>query len=192
DTPGLRFGPKDRKLGANALPTCQMFLADCRVPAANLLGPENGAFRLGLAAIDGARVYVGALCTGMGQAALDLAITYARRRRAFGRPIGEFQGLQWMLADLATEVEAGRLLTYKAAAQLDAGEPATVAAAHAKRYGADMALRAASQAMQVFGANGYLRDYPVERYLRWAKMCAYIDGTTQIQQVVIARSLFKD
>jgi alkylation response protein AidB-like acyl-CoA dehydrogenase len=191
-TPGLRFGPPDRKLGANSLPTCQMFFADCRLPAGNLIGPENGAFRLGMAAIDGARVFVGALCAGIGQAALDHAVAYARQRRAFGRAIGEFQGLQWLLADVATEIEAGRLLTYKAAALLDDGRPATLAAAHAKRYGADMALRAASQAMQVFGANGYLRDFPVERYLRWAKMCAYVDGTTQIQQVVIARSLFND
>lgn len=190
--PGLRFGPKDRKLGANALPTCQLIFENCRVPAGNRLGPENGAFRLGLGAIDAARVFVGALCAGIGQAALDHAVAYARGRRAFGQAIGEFQGIQWLLADLATEIEAGRLLTYKAAALLDAGRPATIAAAHAKRFGADLAARVTDRAMQVFGANGYSRDYPVERYFRWAKLCAFVDGTTQIQQIVIARSLLRD
>jgi alkylation response protein AidB-like acyl-CoA dehydrogenase len=191
DREGVSFGPRDRKMGANALITCQMTLEDCRVPRENLLGEEGMGLKYSLAGIDVARVNVGALCCGISQAALDEAVKYAKQRVQFGRPLSEFQGLQFMMADMASEIEAARLLTHKAAWLLDNDKPATLPAAYAKRFGADMAMSVTNRAVQVFGAYGYLRSYPVERYLRWAKMCAFIDGTTQIQQVVIARNLFK-
>lgn len=188
---GLSFGPRDRKMGANALVTCQMTLDDCHVPRSNLLGEEGMGLKYALSGIDVARVNVGALCCGVAQAALDEAIKYAKERVQFGRPLSDFQGLQFIMADMATEIEATRLLTHKAAWLLDNGMPAAISAAHAKRFGADMAMSVSNRAVQIFGAYGYLRSYPVERYLRWAKMCAFVDGTTQIQQVVIARHLFK-
>jgi alkylation response protein AidB-like acyl-CoA dehydrogenase len=191
DRSGVSFGPPDRKMGGNAVVTCQMNVQDCRVPRSNLLGEEGMGLKYSLTGIDVARANVGALCCGISQAALDEAVKYARERVQFGRPLSEFQGLQFMMADMASEIEAERLLTYKAAWLLDQGLPATLAAAYAKRFGADMAVSVTSRAVQVFGAYGYLRSYPVERYFRWAKMCGFIDGTTQIQQVVIARQLFK-
>ncbi len=191
DHEGVSFGPRDRKMGGNALITCQMTLEDCRVPRWNLLGEEGMGLRYALSGIDVARANVGALCCGISQAALDEAVKYAKERVQFGRPLAEFQGLQFMMADMATEIEATRLLTHKAAWLLDNDMPATVSAAHAKRFGADMAMSVTNRAVQVFGAYGYLRSYPVERYLRWAKMCAFVDGTTQIQQVVIARHMFE-
>lgn len=191
DREGVSFGPRDRKMGGNALITCQMNLQDCRVPRSNLLGQEGMGLKYALSGIDVARVNVGAMCCGISQAALDEAVKYAQERVQFGQPLASFQGLQFMMADMASEIEAARLLTHKAAWLLDNGMPATLSAAYAKRFGADMAMSVTNRAVQVFGAYGYLRSYPVERYLRWAKMCAFIDGTTQIQQVVISRHLFK-
>jgi alkylation response protein AidB-like acyl-CoA dehydrogenase len=190
DRPGLSFGPRDKKMGANAMPTCQMFLDNCRVPKKNLLGPEGSAFKTSMVGIDTARMFVGAMCVGIAQAALDEAIKYAKERVQFNRPLAEFQGLRFMMADMAAEIEAVRLLTYKAAWLIDQNIPATREAAYAKKLGADMAMSVTTRAVQVFGAYGYLCSYPAERYMRWAKMCAFIDGTTQIQQLVIARSLF--
>lgn len=192
DKEGVSFGPRDRKMGANALITCQMTLENCRIPRSNLLGEEGMGLRYALSGIDVARVNVGALCCGVSQAALDEAVKYAKERVQFGQPLANFQGLQFMMADMATEIEATRLLTHKAAWLLDNDMPVSVSAAHAKRFGADMAISVTNRAVQIFGAYGYLRSYPVERYLRGAKMCGFVDGTTQIQQVVIARHLFKE
>jgi len=190
DTPGLTFGPRDKKMGANAMPTCQVFLDRCRVPAENLLGPEGSAFKSSMVGIDTARMFVGGMCAGIAQAALDEAVRYAKERAQFKKRLAEFQGLRFMMADMAAEIEAVRLVVYKAAWMIDQNLPATTEAAYAKKLGADMAMSVTTKAVQMFGAYGYLCSYPVERYMRWAKMCAFIDGTTQIQQVVIARSLF--
>jgi alkylation response protein AidB-like acyl-CoA dehydrogenase len=191
DRPGLTFGPTDKKMGGNAMATCQLFFDDCRVPAENLLGQEGGAFKTSMQGIDTARLFVGAMCAGIAQAALDEAVRYAKERVQFQKSLAQFQGLQFMMADMAAEIEAVRLLVYKAAWLTDQKMSATRAAAYAKRLGADMAMSVTTRAVQLFGAYGYLCSYPVERYMRWAKMCAFIDGTTQIQQLVIARSLLK-
>lgn len=191
DRPGLKIGPKDKKMGANAMPTCQLFFDDCRVPVENRLGQEGEGFKISMVGIDYARMFVGAMCVGISQAALEEAIKYAKERVQFNKPLAHFQGLQFMIADMASEIEAVRLLVYKAAWMIDQRQPASREAAYAKRLGADMAMNVTTKAVQIFGAYGYLCSYPVERYMRWAKMCAFIDGTTQIQQLVIARSLLK-
>lgn len=188
---GLSFGSRDKKMGANAMTTCQMVLDNCRVPQQNILGQEGKGFLTSMAGIDYARMFVGAMCVGISQAALDEAIKYAKERVQFQKSLAQFQGLQFMMADMAAEIEAVRLLVYKAAWLMDQNLPATKEAAYAKRLGADMAMNVTSKAVQIFGAYGYLCSYPVERYMRWAKMCAFIDGTTQIQQLVIARLLLK-
>ncbi|HSL48307.1 MAG TPA: acyl-CoA dehydrogenase family protein [Candidatus Deferrimicrobiaceae bacterium] len=191
DRPGVSFGPPDRVTAARALPTCEMRLDGVRVPADHLLGREGDGLRAALATIDLARAQVGAIATGLAQGALDEAVGYARERRAFGRAIAEFQGLQFLLADLAAQVEAARWLAYRAAWLFDQGQPATRACAIAKRVGVDAAEEVARKALEVFGASGLRRDRPVERYLRWAKVTAFIDGTPQVQQLVIARDLFR-
>jgi hypothetical protein len=189
--PGVSFDPPDRKMGASALPTCRMRLEGVRVPRACLLGEEGGGLRAALGTIDAARAVVALMACGLGQAALGQAVARARQRRAFGRPIAEFQGLQFMLADMAARVEAARWLGYRAAWLYDRGEPAAAACAMAKRVATETAEEVCRQAVDVFGAYGLLRDYPVERYLRWAKVAAFLDGTSQIQQVVIARALLR-
>jgi alkylation response protein AidB-like acyl-CoA dehydrogenase len=191
ERPGVSFGPPDRVTAARALPTCEMRLDGVRVPADHLLGREGDGLRAALATIDLARAQVGAIATGLAQGALDEAVAYARERRAFGRVIAEFQGLQFLLADLAAQVEAARWLAYRAAWLFDQGRPATRACAIAKRVGVDAAEEVARKALEVFGAAGLRRDRPVERYLRWAKVTAFIDGTPQVQQLVIARDLLR-
>jgi alkylation response protein AidB-like acyl-CoA dehydrogenase len=189
DRPGVSFGPHDRKMAASALPTCEMVLEDAWVPAENLLGAAGEGLRSALATIDVARAVVAAMSTGLAQAALDEAVAYARRRTAFGQPIARFQGLQFLMADLACQVEASRWLAYRAAWLHDQGQPATRACAIAKRVGVETAEEVCRKAVDVFGGYGLRRDYPVERYLRWAKVAAFLDGTPQIQQLVIARDL---
>ena len=191
DRPGVSFGPRDRVTAARALPTCELRLDSVWVPADHLLGREGDGLRAALATIDLARAQVGAIATGLAQGALDGAVVYARERRAFGRAIAEFQGLQFLLADLAAQVEAARWLAYRAAWLFDQGQPATRACAIAKRVGVDAAEEVARKALEVFGASGLRRDRPVERYLRWAKVTAFIDGTPQVQQLVIARDLLR-
>jgi alkylation response protein AidB-like acyl-CoA dehydrogenase len=191
DRPGVSFGPRDRVTAARALPTCELRLDGVWVPADHRLGREGDGLRAALATIDLARAQVGAIATGLAQGALDEAVEYARERRAFGRAIAEFQGLQFLLADLAAQVEAARWLAYRAAWLFDQGRPATRACAIAKRVGVDAAEEVARKALEVFGAAGLRRDRPVERYLRWAKVTAFIDGTPQVQQLVIARDLLR-
>jgi alkylation response protein AidB-like acyl-CoA dehydrogenase len=191
DRPGVSFGPRDRVTAARALPTCELRLDGAWVPADHLLGREGDGLRAALTTIDLARAQVGAIATGLAQGALDEAVAYARERRAFGRAIAEFQGLQFLLADLAAQVEAARWLAYRAAWLFDQGRPATRACAIAKRVGVDAAEEVARKALEVFGASGLRRDRPVERYLRWAKVTAFIDGTPQVQQLVIARDLLR-
>lgn len=186
---GVSFGGRDRKIGACALPTCRMVLKDVWIPEENLLGAEGEGFRSALTTIDMARAVVGAMATGLAAAALGEAVAYAGQRRAFGRPIGSFQGLQFLLADAAARIEASRWLTYRAAWLFDQGLPATSACAMAKYVGVETAELVCSRAIEVFGSYGLLRDYPIERFFRWAKVAAFLDGTQQIQQLVIARTL---
>ena len=189
--PGVSFGPRDRKMAAGALPTCRMHLEDVWVPAEHLLGAEGEGLRAALATIDAARAVVAAMATGIAAAALDEAAAYAQERRAFGQPIAAFQGLQFLLADAAARVEASRWLAYRAAWLYDRGLPATSACAMAKLVAVETAEAVTSRAVDIFGAYGLLRDYPVERYFRWAKVAAFLDGTQQIQQLVIARGLLR-
>ena len=189
--PGVSFGPRDRKMAAGALPTCRMHLEDVWVPAENLLGVEGEGLRAAFATIDAARAVVAAMATGIAAVALDEAAGYAKERRVFGQPIAAFQGLQFLLADAAARVEASRWLAYRAAWLYDRGLPATSACAMAKLVAVEAAEAVTSRAVDVFGGYGLLRDYPVERYFRWAKVAAFLDGTQQIQQLVIARGLLR-
>jgi len=190
DTPGLTFGAQERKLGWNSQPTAAVILEDCRVPAANRLGSEGDGFKIAMAALDGGRVNIGACSVGGAQFCLDRALTHVGERRQFGRPIGDFQGLRFMLADMATELAAARLMLWHAATRLDAGAPdATAAVAMAKRFATDVCFRVADQALQLHGGYGYLKDHPIERVLRDLRVHRILEGTNEIMRVIIARSL---
>jgi len=191
DTPGLAVAAPERKMGFTASPTAQILLDGARLPADRLLGVEGQGFAIAMAALDGGRLGIAACAVGLAQAALDYAIGYAQERRQFGRPIMEFQGLQFMLADMATGIAAGRALYLDAARRRDAGRPYGPQAAMAKLFCTDMAMRVTTDAVQVLGGYGYVRDYPVERYMREAKVLQIVEGTNQIQRVVVARHLSK-
>jgi len=191
-TPGLCFGKKEKKLGNRSTPTREVIFQDCRVPADHLLGEEGRGLAIFMSALDGGRVNVGAVAVGNAQAALEAAAAYAKTRVQFGQAIASFQAVQFMLADMATEIEAARLLVYQAAWMMDQGLTATRHAAMAKRLATDVAVRAALDAVQIFGGYGYTRDFPVERYLRDAKQGQIVEGTNQIQRLVIARELLKE
>jgi alkylation response protein AidB-like acyl-CoA dehydrogenase len=179
-------------MGGHAMGTAGITLDGCRVgDDAVLLGPGDG-FKAAMAGINLARTIVGAMCCGMLRSGLETALAYAAERRAFGRATASFQGLQWMLADVATDLEASRLLTYRAAALLDKGEAAVIEAAHAKKFATRAALKGLADCMQAMGAAGYRADQPLGRHLACAKMAQFLDGTTEIQNVVIARSLLRD
>lgn len=189
DAAGLSFGDPERKMGANASRTAQVVLDGVRVPAPHRLGPEGGGFPLALAALDAGRLGIAACAVGLAQAALDAATNYARQRRQFGRPIADFQGVSFMLADMATQVAAARALYQDAARLKDAGEPFGTRAAMAKLFASDTAMSVATQAIQVHGGYGYTRDFPVERYFREAKVLQIVEGTNQVQRMVIGRAL---
>ena len=191
DTPGLAVAAPERKMGFTASPTAQILLDGARLPADRLLGVEGQGFAIAMAALDGGRLGIAACAVGLAQAALDYAIGYAQERRQFGRPIMEFQGLQFMLADMATGIAAGRALYLDAARRRDAGRPYGPQAAMAKLFCTDMAMKVTTDAVQVLGGYGYVRDYPVERYMREAKVLQIVEGTNQIQRVVVARHLSK-
>jgi len=191
DTPGLAVAAPERKMGFTASPTAQILLDGARLPADRLLGVEGQGFAIAMAALDGGRLGIAACAVGLAQAALDYALGYAQERRQFGRPIMEFQGLQFMLADMATGIAAGRALYLDAARRRDAGRPYGPQAAMAKLFCTDMAMRVTTDAVQVLGGYGYVRDYPVERYMREAKVLQIVEGTNQIQRVVVARHLSK-
>jgi alkylation response protein AidB-like acyl-CoA dehydrogenase len=174
----------------HASPTGELLFEDCRIPVANRLGAEGQGFKIALAALDGGRVNIGASSVGLAQAALDVATRYAKERQAFGHAIGGFEGIQFMLADMAMKIEASRLLVYEAAQKLDDGEPAaSMHAAMAKCFATDTVMAVTTDAVQVLGGAGYVRDWPVERYMREAKMTQIVEGTNQIQRLVIARTL---
>jgi butyryl-CoA dehydrogenase len=190
-TPGFSFGPHEPKMGLNASPTTELHFNDCFVPEENLLGEPGKGFNMALTALNGGRVSIGACSTGLAQQALDYALAYAHKRQQFGRPIISFQGLQFLVADLATELEAARLMVYRAASMMDEGEPCVLEAAMGKRFATDMAMKVTTEAVQILGGYGYMKSYPVEMYMRFAKVAQIFEGTNQIQRVVIARELSK-
>jgi len=190
--PGVSAAAAERKMGMKASVTAQMIFDDARVPADHLVGEEGAGFGLALAALDAGRLGIAACATGLAQAALDEAVSYARTRRQFGRPIAEFEGVSFMLADMATAVAAARALYRSAARGKDAGQPVRTEAAMAKLFASDTAMRVATDAVQVLGGYGYVEDFPAERYLREAKVLQIVEGTNQIQRMVIGRALARE
>jgi len=191
ETPGLTAAAPERKMGANSSTTAQILLQDARVPADRLIGAEGQGFEIAMSALDSGRLGIAACAVGLAQAALDAAVEYAGQRKQFGQPIGSFQGLSFMLADMATSIVAARALYLDAARLRDAGRPFATRAAMAKLFATDMAMKVTTDAVQVFGGYGYVEDFPVERYMREAKVLQIVEGTNQIQRVVIGRSLLK-
>jgi alkylation response protein AidB-like acyl-CoA dehydrogenase len=186
---GISGGKKERKMGVRASVTSEVILDDCRVPAEDLLGEEGKGFKVAMMTLDKARVSVACNSVGIARAAMEEAVTYARDRVQFGRPIAKFQAIQFMLADMATDIEAGRLMYLKAAWLETQDEPFTEEAAMAKTFCSDMAMRVTTDVVQVFGGYGYMRDYPAEKYMRDAKINQIWDGTNQIQRIVMARAV---
>ena len=189
-TPGFRPGKKENKLGLRASDTSEMILADCRVPAENLLGAEGDGFIGSLKILDGGRISIAALGLGMAQGALDAAVKYAKQRKQFGQPISEFQAIQFKLADMATQVEAARLLVYQAAWLADSGaQRFTRESSMAKLFASEVAVRVANECVQIHGGYGFTKDYPAEKFYRDVKLCTIGEGTSEIQKLVIARQL---
>ncbi len=188
-TPGVLAAPAEHKMGMRASVTAQMIFEDARVPAANLIGGEGTGFSLALAALDAGRLGIAACATGLAQAALSAAAAYAGQRRQFGRPVGDFQGISFLLADMATAVAAARALYLSAARRKDAGLPYGPQAAMAKLFASDAAMRVSTDAVQVLGGYGYVEDFAAERYLREAKALQIVEGTNQIQRLVIGRAV---
>ena len=188
-TPGYDIGEPYRKMGWNASDTRPLAFSDCRVPADNLLGPRGMGFKQFLQTLDGGRISVSAMGVGLAQGALDEAIAYAKERRAFGKPIAKYQAIQMKLADISSEIEAARLLTYKAAIEKDAGRNFNLTAAQAKLKTGRLAVRATEEAVQIHGGYGYIEEYPVCRFYRDAKILTIGEGTDEVQQMVIARAL---
>ncbi len=187
--PGLRIGKVEDKLGMRGSATSQVILEDCRVPKENLLGELNHGFTNALKTLDGGRISIAALGVGIAQGAFEQAVTYAKERKQFGKPIGEFQAVQFMLADMALRTDAARMLTYRAAWLKDHEQPYKKEAAMAKLYASEAAMWVTTKAVQVHGGYGYIKDYPVERMFRDAKLCEIGEGTSEIQRLVIAREL---
>ena len=189
ETPGFSVGRLEEKLGLHASATGELLFDGARVPAANLLGKRGGGFKTFLKILDGGRISIGALAVGLAQAALDASIPYAQTREQFGRPIGSFQGVAFMIADMATEIEAARSMVWKAAWLKDQGRDFGLVAAQAKLFASEVSSRATNDAIQIHGGYGYVTDFPVERYLRDAKLTEIGEGTSQIQRLVIARRI---
>lgn len=188
-TPGFTVGKEEDKMGLRASDTVELIFEDCRVPAQNLLGNEGDGFIIAMASLDGGRIGIASQSVGLAQACLEAAISYAKERVQFGRPISQFQGLRWMIADMATQIEGARLLTFNAAAMKDRGENFTEAASMAKLFASEMANRVAYQALQVHGGYGYIKDFPIERYYRDARVFTIYEGTSEIQRKVIANQV---
>lgn len=190
DTPGLSFGANEKKMGWNAQPTRQMIFADARVPVSALLGEEGQGFRFAMAGLDGGRINIAACSLGGAEAALERALAYVQERRAFGKPIADFQATQFRLADMRTELEACRALLWRAAAKLDAGAPdATTFCAMAKRFVTDTGHRVADEALQLLGGYGYLADYGIEKLVRDLRVHRILEGTNEIMRVIVARQM---
>ena len=190
--PGLSFGKKERKMGWNSQPTAQVIFDNCRVPVANRIGAEGEGFRIAMAGLDGGRINIGACSVGTARAALDEAKAYVSDRKQFGKPIAEFQATQFKLADMATELEASRLMIRNAADALDKKIPrATMLCAMAKRFASDMGFKIANDALQLHGGYGYLKDFPAERHVRDLRVHQILEGTNEIMRVIVAREMFR-
>ncbi len=189
DTPGFSIGRMEEKMGLHASNTGELLFDDCRIPAANMLGPEGEGDKLFLKTLDGGRIGIAAMALGLAQAAYEAASAYAKERQQFGRPIASFQGVAFMIADMAVKIDAARLMTYRAAWLKDGGKPYTTEAAMAKLFASEVARDVTNDAVQVHGGYGYVTEYHVERYLRDAKLTEIGEGTSQIQRMVIARNL---
>ena len=191
DAPGFSRGRKEKKMGIHASVTMEMCYEDCRIPKENLIGEEGEGFKIALWALDAGRIGIAAQAVGLAQGALDEAIAYSKERIQFGKPISSFQALQWMMADMATEIDAARFLTYRAAHVKQSGGRFSTEAAMAKLKASDVAVNVARDAVQIFGGYGYMREYPVEKYFRDAKITEIYEGTSEIQRLVISRALLK-
>ena len=191
-TPGFRTGKKENKLGLRASATGEVIFQNCRLPATQLLGKQNEGFVDSLRILDGGRISIAALAVGMAQGAYDAALRYSKLRKQFGRPISEFQAIQHKLVDMATDIDASRLLIYRAAWMLDHGKRVTRESAMAKLFASEAAVRIANEAVQIHGGYGFIKDYPVEKFYRDVKLCTIGEGTSEIQRLVIARQLLKD
>lgn len=189
ETPGLRIGRKEDKLGLRASDTAQLHFEDARIPKENLLGQLNRGFIDTLRVLDGGRIGIASMAVGIARAALEDSLKYAKERVQFGQPIASFQAIQWKLADMATQIDAARLLVHQAAFLMDKGKRVTKEASMAKLYASEVAMRATVEAIQIHGGYGYIKEYPVERYFRDAKLCQIGEGTSEIQRLVIARQL---
>ncbi len=192
ETPGFRAGRKENKLGLRASATGEVIFTNCRVPQSQMLGKPGEGFVDSLRILDGGRVSIAALSIGMAQGAYDAALKYAKLRKQFGRPISEFQAIQHKLVDMATKLDASRLLTYRAARMIDAGKRVTRESAMAKLFASESAVWIAGEAVQIYGGYGFIKDYPVEKFYRDVKLCTIGEGTSEIQRLVIARQLLKD
>jgi len=191
-TKGFRPGKKENKLGLRASDTAELIFEDCFIPSENLLGPEGDGFIEAMRVLDGGRISIAALSLGMAQGAYEAALNYSKQRRQFGKAISEFQAIQWKLADMATEIDAARLLTMRAASLKDAGMKSTLESSMAKLYASEVAVRCANEGVQNHGGDGFIKDYPAEKYYRDVKLCTIGEGTSEIQRLVIARQLLKD
>jgi alkylation response protein AidB-like acyl-CoA dehydrogenase len=189
---GLSFGKKERKMGWNSQPTAQVIFEDCRVPVANRIGAEGEGFRIAMSGLDGGRINIGACSVGTARAALEEAMAYVKDRKQFGRPIADFQVTQFKLADMATELEASRLMIRSAASALDKRDPrATMLCAMAKRFATDTGSRIANDALQLHGGYGYLKDFPAERHVRDLRVHQILEGTNEIMRVIVSREMFR-
>lgn len=189
DTPGLMIGRKERKMGLNGSSTAQLLFEEMRVPKEQLLGREGQGFTIAMSQLDGGRIGIAAQALGIARAAYDAALKYTQERRQFGRAISDFQGVQVMLTDMALRIEAAQLLTYRAAALRSAGQACTMEASMAKLYATDSAMAVTTDAVQLFGGYGYTKEFPVERFMRDAKVTQIYEGTNQIQRIVIAKAI---
>lgn len=189
--PGLTIGKHENKMGQRASNTVTLTFEDVKVPVANRIGEEGEGFMIAMATLDNSRPLTAMFAIGIARAAMEHAIDYAKQRTQFGKPIAEFQAIQFMIADMAADIEAARLLTYKSAWLLDDGQRNTLISSYAKRFAADMGMKAATDAVQIFGGYGYSREYPVEKLMRDAKLVQIYEGTSQVQRIVIARELLK-
>ena len=189
---GFRPGKKENKLGLRASDTAELIFEDCEIPAENLLGAEGQGFVDAMRVLDGGRISIAALSLGMAQGAYEAALRYSKERKQFGKPISDFQAIQWKLADMATEIDAARLLTMRSASMKDAGMKTTLESSMAKLYASEVAVRCANEGVQIHGGYGFIKDYPAEKYYRDVKLCTIGEGTSEIQRLVIARQLLKD
>jgi len=191
DDPGFAVGPKERKMGIKGSPTCEIYLTDCAIPLDRIIGEPGTGFKTALKTLDQTRPTIGAQAVGIAQGALDAAVGYVKDRRQFGKAVAEFQGVQFMLADMAMQIEAARHLVYTAAATAESGGDVGILAAASKCFASDVAMKVTTDAVQLFGGAGYTKDFPVERMMRDAKITQIYEGTNQIQRVVMARNLLR-